>query len=128
NITGYAAGDLVTVTVDSADDGVAGVLSSWNSATEFSGSTEIAAGDSFNVIIPASGELFVVVDWESLAASGAGFEISSTLAENFQNVGILADDSETPTAPETIEVDGVFSYIFSVSAGQVIELSSTNDA
>src|SRR5690554_1562249 len=126
-ITGYSAGDLVTVTVDSADDGADALLSTWNSATEFSGSTEFAAGDSFNLIIPASGELFVVVDWATLAATGAGFELSSVLAENFQNVGILADDSETPTAPETIEVDEVFSYIFSVSAGQVIELTQSND-
>jgi len=126
-ITGYSAGDLVTVTVDSADDGADALLSTWNSATEFSGSTEFAAGDSFNLIIPASGELFVVVDWATLAATGAGFELSSVLAESFENVGILADDSVTASTPATLVEDEVYSYIFSVSAGQVIELTHSND-
>lgn len=126
-ITGYSAGDLVTVTVNSADEGASGVFSSWNSATEFAASTDFDAGDSFNVIIPPTGELFVVVDWSVLEVSGASFEFSSELAENFQNVGILDDDSVTASAVETIEADESFSYIFTVNAGQVIKLTNSND-
>ncbi|TDP62368.1 proprotein convertase P-domain-containing protein [Bradymonas sediminis] len=126
SVTGYDAGDLVTVTIESSEDGADGVFSMWNSATDFAGNVEFEAGDTFEMVIPPSGELLIAVDWSFALRTDATFEISSERADNFEAIGTIENDGSASSTPTTIGSAAVQSYTFSVSAGQVIEISHFN--
>lgn len=125
-LTGFDAGALVTLNIDASGSGAQGVLSLWNSATEFGSEVAISEGDTVDLIVPASGEVFAVLDWAIIEGPSVGYEISGVVSDDFEALGTLGDDSNTSTTPTDLAEDGVFKYTFSVSAGQVIEISHAN--
>ncbi|AWV90629.1 hypothetical protein [Bradymonas sediminis] len=126
SITGYDAGDLVTIRVQASEPGAQGILTLWNSETELVTAAPLSVAGSIDAVIPASGELFAVVDWASMQTTGASFELSSQRAENYEYVGVLGDDEATTTTPQDIPRYGDFQYVFTVNAGQVIEIAQNN--
>jgi cysteine-rich repeat protein len=126
NVTGFSAGDIITVTVDSSGGDAEGVLQVWSSATMLDVEIAIDEDDELQLVVPQSGSLLLLVDWMENDGPAVSFEMSGAAKANFENLGILGDDSTTSSTAVDVAEDTSFSYSFSVSAGQVIELVFDN--
>ncbi|MGM0555839.1 MAG: proprotein convertase P-domain-containing protein [Myxococcota bacterium] len=126
-ITGFSAGDLIDVTVDTSGEDAEGVLQVWGGTTDFRSSRDISEGDAFSLIVPNSGTLLLVFDWKTAVGPQLDFGLSGEANPNFEPLGSIASD-DSVDAPAASFADGdVKTYTFSVGAGQVIEIFHNND-
>jgi cysteine-rich repeat protein len=126
-VNGFSAGDLVNMTVDASGDDAEGVVQVWAGATDFRSSRDISEGDEFSLIVPSSGTLLLLLDWETATGPALDFGLSGELDPSFEPLGSIASD-DSVDAPSASFADGdVKTYTFTVGSGQVIEIFHNND-
>lgn len=121
-VDGFDTGDLITLTVEESGASADGLLQFWSGTEGFLKEDEISSGDSYNLIVPADGELQLLMDWARIDGPNTGFKLTAALTENVEALGLLDDGSHT-TDPVDVASGEVQRYTFNIDAGKIIELS-----
>lgn len=127
NFTGLSAGEGVTLDIATSQADATGILQTWSDG-EYVGSTPIAAGDTLNLISSDSGDLQVLIDWQTLGGLASDFEIHASTQAGTEGLGPIDAGDSVDTDPINLAYGESTTYTFSADPGQVISLSFDSDS
>ncbi|QDG51023.1 hypothetical protein FIV42_09850 [Persicimonas caeni] len=124
--TGVSAGDIVTVSVDASGSDAQGWLQVWDNPNELQRQIAATPGEAIEVVVPRSGDLLLMLDWERIHGPDLDFELSGEVDVDTEYLGMLANDSTTKSSAVDIGQRDSFRYVFHVNPAQVFELALDN--
>lgn len=126
-LSGVTSG-VIDIRTNSLGSGVEkAYISFWTDAQTFVGGAELVAGESTRIPVPTGGDVYALVDWGRINSTATGFDL--TLASlPYQDIGAVSAGTTKDSQPTLLAADFGAYYTFNVQAGEVIELTQTNNS
>lgn len=126
-LSGVTSG-VIDVKTNSLGNGVQkAYISFWTDAQTFVGGAELIAGQSARIPVPTGGDVYALVDWGRISSTATGFDL--TLASlPYQDMGAISAGATKESQPALLAAGFGAYYTFNVQAGEVIELTQTNNS
>ena len=126
SFTDVAANEGVSLLVETSQASATGILQTWADGT-YVGSKPITSGDTINLLSDASGELQVLIDWQTLGGLASDFKLSASTQAGTDGLGPIGADDAVSSDPIDLTYGETMYYTFSAAPGQVIVLNFSND-
>jgi subtilisin-like proprotein convertase family protein len=128
-LQGLSGAELATIEANAAGADAQAALQFWSSTTDFTTGDILISSDSDprTVKLPSNSSPIAIPDWISADGPGLEYDISITPITNSENLGSVAADSSEMSSTQTVMAENSFYFIFEAQAGQVIEMTQTNN-
>lgn len=126
-VANVAPGTLVDMTIEKVGKNVEGFVQVWNGPTAYVGEYPAIAGETYRVVMPSMGDTFLFFDWAAANGPQLDYEVSITPLPGQENLGAIPA-AGTATSMSATNASGDTRYIsFTLAAGEVAEITHTND-
>lgn len=126
-VVNVAPGTIVDMTIENVGRNVEGFVQVWNGPAAYLGEYPAVAGETYRVVMPSMGDTFLFFDWASANGAQLDYEVSITPLPGQENLGAIPA-AGTATSTAVTAASGDIRYIsFTLAAGEVAEITHTND-
>lgn len=124
-VTEFSGDGVAEISIDTLGTNMTGpVVEIWKDESTFQGEFPLSEGIKHPILVPSSGEFYLLINASFVTGLETGFEVSGSEVSNVRDVGLV--ESGTETDPVDVSAGETLYYEFTVGTGEVVEVQQTN--